>query len=91
MRGERAGPGISDIQRSVIGPIRPMGPIGLIGRMGPIGPIGHLHPAKRQTPVRGSAIPKIEASNPENGTTEGKASLSTGLINIRNYFTSNYL
>jgi hypothetical protein len=88
MRGERAGPGISDIQRSVIVPILPMGPIGSMGRMGPI---GHLHPAKRQTPVRGSAIPKIEAGSPENGTTEGKASLSTGLINIRNYFISNYL
>jgi hypothetical protein len=82
VRGERAGPGISDIQRSVIGPIRPMGPIGSMG---------HLHPAKRQTPVRGSAIPKIEAGNPESGTTEGKAPWSTSLINIRNYFTSNYL
>ena len=84
MSGERAGPGISDIQRSVIGPIRPIGPIGPIRH-------SHLPNAKRQTPVRGSAIPKIEAGNPENGTTEGKAPLSTGLINIRNYFTSNYL
>jgi hypothetical protein len=51
------------------------------------GNAGNAGNAERRTPnaerpFMVQAIPKIEAGNPENGTTEGKALSSVGLKNI---------
>jgi hypothetical protein len=47
----------------------------------PFGPPTRRY-AKAERPFRASGIPKIEADNPENGTTEGKAPSCDGLIDI---------